>query len=75
MSKFISKIENDVQDKDSAAWNLLCEYVDEVAFNMDCCEAILSGYLSEARESLTAADFDHIYEAVLLITFELGLYL
>ena len=32
MSKFISKIENDVQDKDSAAWNLLCEYVDEVAF-------------------------------------------
>lgn len=33
MKKRISKIENDVQDRDSLAWKKLCEYIDEVAEN------------------------------------------
>jgi hypothetical protein len=31
MSKRISKIENDVQDRNSVAWKKLCDYVDKVA--------------------------------------------
>lgn len=31
MKKEISKIENDVQDRNSLAWKKLCEYIDEVA--------------------------------------------
>lgn len=31
MNKRISKIENDVQDRNSIAWKKLCEYVDKVA--------------------------------------------
>lgn len=31
MNKKISAIENDVQDRDSAAWKKLCEYIDRIA--------------------------------------------
>lgn len=31
MNKRISKIENDVQDKNSIAWKKLCDYIDEIA--------------------------------------------
>jgi hypothetical protein len=31
MNKRISKIENDVQDRNSVAWKKLCDYVDKVA--------------------------------------------
>ncbi len=31
MSKFISAVENDVQDRSSIAWNRLCEYIDIVS--------------------------------------------
>jgi hypothetical protein len=30
MNSEISKIENDVQDRNSVAWKKLCDYVDEV---------------------------------------------
>lgn len=33
MKKRISKIENDVQDRNSLAWKKLCEYIDEIAEN------------------------------------------
>lgn len=31
MNKFISRIQNDVQDKNSLAWKKLCDYVDQLA--------------------------------------------
>lgn len=33
MEKRISKIENDVQDRNSRAWKKLCEYIDEIVEN------------------------------------------
>ena len=44
-----------------------------VAFDLDRCRAILTGYLAEAASFLTDSDFDFMYDAVHLITFELGL--
>ncbi len=44
-----------------------------VRFDTDCCEAILRGYGSVARAFLTDADYHHIYVAIRLIAFELGL--
>ncbi|MCK9207030.1 MAG: hypothetical protein M0P66_07965 [Salinivirgaceae bacterium] len=31
MNKRISRIENDVQDRNSVAWKKLCDYIDKVA--------------------------------------------
>lgn len=45
----------------------------EVHFRPDLCRAILKGYLSTAREFLTADDFFHMYDSVRLMAFELGL--
>jgi Ser/Thr protein kinase RdoA (MazF antagonist) len=47
--------------------------LDEVRFDVDLCRAILQGYLQEAKEFLTADDYDHIYNCIRLIAFELGL--
>ena len=44
-----------------------------VRFDIGLCRAILSAYLAEARGFLTGADFDHLYDAIRLIAFELGL--
>jgi len=44
-----------------------------VWFETDLCQAILEGYLAEARHFLTGKDYDYIYDAVRLIAFELGL--
>jgi Ser/Thr protein kinase RdoA (MazF antagonist) len=44
-----------------------------VRFETDLCEAILAGYLAEARHFMTGKDYDYIYDAVRLIAFELGL--
>jgi Ser/Thr protein kinase RdoA (MazF antagonist) len=44
-----------------------------VEFNTELCEAILQGYLSTARSFLTEYDYDYIYDAIRVITFELGL--
>ena len=49
------------------------EDLDAVFFDLGLCEAILEGYLSTAKETLNNHDFDYIYDAIHLITFELGL--
>lgn len=44
-----------------------------VYFDTDMCEAIVKGYMANAREFLTEADRHYLYDAVRLIAFELGL--
>jgi len=46
---------------------------DAVRFDLGRCEALLSGYMGEAYECLTAQDFDFFFDAIRLIPFELGL--
>lgn len=46
---------------------------ESVSFEPELCRAILEGYLPQARVFLTQGDRDHIYDAVSLIAFELGL--
>jgi Ser/Thr protein kinase RdoA (MazF antagonist) len=50
-----------------------CEDINAVFFDLGLCEAILEGYLSAAKGTLNNHDFDYIYDAIHLITFELGL--
>jgi Ser/Thr protein kinase RdoA (MazF antagonist) len=47
--------------------------LEAVRFDPELCRAMLTAYLNEARGFLTAADFDHLYDAIRLIAFELGL--
>jgi Ser/Thr protein kinase RdoA (MazF antagonist) len=49
------------------------EVLGAVRFETDLCQAILEGYLAEARHFMTSKDYDYIYDAVRLIAFELGL--
>jgi len=44
-----------------------------VHFDMEICRAVLAGYLHAAGVLLSSAARDHIFDAVLLLTFELGL--
>jgi Ser/Thr protein kinase RdoA (MazF antagonist) len=44
-----------------------------VVFDPDLCQGILQGYLSVAKAFLTENDYIYIYDAIRLITFELGL--
>jgi Ser/Thr protein kinase RdoA (MazF antagonist) len=44
-----------------------------VRFETDLCQAMLQGYLAEAKEFLSAADYEYLYDAIRLIAFELGL--
>jgi Ser/Thr protein kinase RdoA (MazF antagonist) len=44
-----------------------------VGFDSEICRALLQGYLSRARDFLTASDYDYLYDAVRLLPFELGL--
>lgn len=44
-----------------------------VYFEPELCRAILQGYLSEVRDFMTDNDYAYIFDAVRLITFELGL--
>ena len=53
MKTFISKIPNDVQDKNSKAWGLLCEYIDKLAEN--------GGDEFSPREALGNELFSEIY--------------
>jgi Ser/Thr protein kinase RdoA (MazF antagonist) len=52
--------------EETAAWQ-------SVRFDLSLCEAILRGYGSIARSFLTSADYDYLFDAIRLITFELGL--
>ncbi len=45
----------------------------DVSFDLELCRAILNGYFAKMQSSLTAIDCDYIYDAVRVITFELGL--
>ena len=45
----------------------------KVQFSLDLCQAFTAGYLSQAADFLTEADRAHLYHAIRLITFELGL--
>lgn len=44
-----------------------------VEFDLPACEAILTGYVHSARALLNSGDYDHLYDAIRLIPFELGL--
>jgi Ser/Thr protein kinase RdoA (MazF antagonist) len=46
---------------------------EKIHFDRYRCEAILEGYLSVARRFLTPADHHHLFDAIRLIPFELGL--
>lgn len=47
--------------------------LESVCFDVALCREVLSGYLAAASGFLTAADYDHLYVAMRLISFELGL--
>lgn len=47
--------------------------LNSITFDADLCRAILEGYLAEAAAFFTAADYAYVYDAIRLITFELGL--
>jgi hypothetical protein len=44
-----------------------------ICFDTDLCEAIVRGYMQNARDFLTDADRHYLFDAVRLIAFELGL--
>ncbi len=44
-----------------------------VTFDVSTCAAVLRGYLSSAGAFLKAVEYDYIYDAIWLISFELGL--
>ena len=46
---------------------------EDVSFDTELCSAILSGYLEVGRSFLTEYDYAYIYDAIRVITFELGL--
>lgn len=65
----------DIGDCLRSGCNLLGEETDQwqtVHFEVDLCQAILQGYLSQAR-FLTESDYEYLYDAIRLIAFELGL--
>jgi len=47
--------------------------LDSVTFDTELCRAILAGYLPEAAGFFTTADYAYLYDAIRLITLELGL--
>jgi Ser/Thr protein kinase RdoA (MazF antagonist) len=49
------------------------EQWEQARFDPEICQAILQGYLSLARDFLTENDYEYLYDAIRLISFELGL--
>jgi Ser/Thr protein kinase RdoA (MazF antagonist) len=69
-------IHYDIGDCLRSGCNPLGEEVEDwekVTFDVDRCEGILQGYLPQMKNVLTPIDYDLIYDAARLITFELGL--
>lgn len=69
-------LQYDIGDCLRSACNPLGEETERweaVRFEADLCEAVLRGYLSQARPFLTDHDYAYMYDAVRVITFELGL--
>jgi hypothetical protein len=48
------------------------EQWEAVQFDPEIGAAILEGYLSQARHFLTPADYEYLFDAIRLLTFELG---
>ena len=48
-------------------------HFDEVSFDAGISRAMLQGYLENASECLTSADYDYMYSAIRLLPLELGL--
>jgi hypothetical protein len=66
----------DIGDCLRSGCNLLGEETEQwekVCFEPDLCQAILQGYLAQAKDFLTEHDYAYIYDAIRLIAFELGL--
>ncbi len=69
-------VHTDIGDCLRSACNRLGEETRDwaaVRFDLELAEALLQGYLSQARAFLSPADFAHIADAIRLIPFELGL--
>ncbi|MBN1248201.1 MAG: aminoglycoside phosphotransferase family protein [Anaerolineae bacterium] len=47
--------------------------LDQVSFELDLCESILTGYLPEVKEFYSAEDYAQLYNAVRVLAFEMGL--
>jgi Ser/Thr protein kinase RdoA (MazF antagonist) len=50
-----------------------CHSKTDNSFDLEICKTLLSAYLREADSFISAADYDYLYQAILLIPFELGL--
>ena len=48
------------------------EHWESVCFEPEIGEAILTGYLTEARHFLSPADYEYLYDSIRLLAFELG---
>lgn len=69
-------IHYDIGDCLRSGCNPLGEEIEDwqtVEFNLDFCRAILGGYLPYAENFLSPADYHYLFDAIRLITFELGL--
>jgi len=70
-------IQYDIGDCIRSSCNTLGEEAGEqwqdVTFDIEKFRCILQGYISEAKNFLTADDYDYLYHAIFTITFELGL--
>ena len=69
-------IHYDIGDCLRSACNLMGEETEDweqVSFDLDLCENLLKGYLQATQGFLTPNDYQYIYSAIRLITFELGL--
>ncbi|MFN9924824.1 MAG: phosphotransferase enzyme family protein [Cyanobacteriota bacterium] len=69
-------VQYDIGDCLRSACNRLGEETpdwQDVSFDTDLCAAVFEGYGSMAREFLTDADYESLYDAIRLISFELGL--
>jgi hypothetical protein len=66
----------DIGDCLRSGCNLAGEETEEwetISFDTDLCQGILQGYLSIAKSFLLEKDYIYIYDAIRLISFELGL--
>ena len=66
----------DIGDCLRSSCNLLGEETQQwqsVTFDVELCAAVLQGYLASASDFLDTVEYDYIYDAIWLITFELGL--
>jgi hypothetical protein len=46
---------------------------ENVEFETDLCQAMLTGYIEQSRQFLTPSDYRFIYPSIQLLAFELGL--